>query len=198
MNKKDVAAFYKDLASRGFSDLFVPPHAARVTGAARMALAGHSEGVIQIFGRWGSSVVLRYVREALLGSRGGRVATPQAACSLSLAELRSIAAKKLPAGMGRQRSHALSAAWAEQAVEQVVKSVPAQPIEWEDFKRQFDARLDELAHDVDASGGVPCHWQSNASAANDIESLMRRVAIARGDGRHKVVCRCRPLELCRN
>ena len=154
MNKKDVAAFYKDLASlAGFSVLFVPPHAARVTGAARMALAGHSEGVIQIFGRWGSSVVLRYVREALLGSCGGRVATPQAACSLSLAELRSIAAKKLPAGMGRQRSHALSAAWAEQAVEQVVNSVPAQPIEWEDFKRQFDARLDELAHDVDALRG---------------------------------------------
>ena len=36
-----------------------------------MALAGIHIWVIQLFGRWGSSTVLRYTRDALLGRRGG-------------------------------------------------------------------------------------------------------------------------------
>ena len=40
----------------------------------RMALAGHSEWVIQLFGRWTSATVLKYVRDALLGENGGNIA----------------------------------------------------------------------------------------------------------------------------
>ena len=39
-----------------------------------MAFAGHPAWVIQTFGRWESAVVLRYVRDALLGEDGGDLA----------------------------------------------------------------------------------------------------------------------------
>jgi hypothetical protein len=41
-------------------------HSCRVTGAQRMAAAGISEWRIQVFGRWGSDAVLRYIREAAI------------------------------------------------------------------------------------------------------------------------------------
>ena len=40
----------------------------------RMAYAQLSEWTIQMFGRWGSATVLRYIREALLGRDGGNIA----------------------------------------------------------------------------------------------------------------------------
>ena len=39
-----------------------------------MARAGHLPAVIQLFGRWGSSAVFGYVRDALLGEKGGTIA----------------------------------------------------------------------------------------------------------------------------
>lgn len=50
--------------------LWVPPHTRRVTGAVRQALAGIPEIKIQVFARWGSNVVLRYIRDAGLGVEG--------------------------------------------------------------------------------------------------------------------------------
>lgn len=71
MGKGDMACFYTCLAqAAGLPELWLPPHAARVTGAVSMALAGLSEWTIQVFCRWGSPTVLRYVRDALLGHRG--------------------------------------------------------------------------------------------------------------------------------
>ena len=45
---------------------WVTGHAARVSGARRMARAGIKLWQIQLFARWGSSAILRYVREAPL------------------------------------------------------------------------------------------------------------------------------------
>ena len=74
VSKADMASYYKGLASAaGLQDLWLPPHCARVTGAVRMALAGVSEWTIQVFCRWGSDTVLKYVREALLGTRGKKL-----------------------------------------------------------------------------------------------------------------------------
>ena len=58
----------------------------------RMAYAGLSEWTIQMFGRWGSATVLRYVREALLGRQGGTIAQATEGLlpkNASLAEVRS-------------------------------------------------------------------------------------------------------------
>ena len=46
----------------------------RVTGAQRLALAGVSEARIITFGRWASNAFKLYVREAVLGEKGGDVA----------------------------------------------------------------------------------------------------------------------------
>ena len=96
LTKADVSSFYKDLCLLvGKGDAWAPPHAARVTGATRMALAGFSEAKIQTFGRWGSAAVLRYVRDALLGSRGELMRPPGMSCPLE--ELEAAVAKKVPA-----------------------------------------------------------------------------------------------------
>ena len=49
-------------------------HSPRVTGAQLMARAGISEWRIQVFGRWGSSAVLGYLREALISGAAGALA----------------------------------------------------------------------------------------------------------------------------
>ena len=76
MSKAHMVIFYQDLAraAAGRSDARITGHSPRVTGAMRMALAGHSEWIIQVFGRWGSATVLQYVRLAILGSNGGNIA----------------------------------------------------------------------------------------------------------------------------
>ena len=67
LQKAEVVKFYTDLAVwAGQSRRHFTGHSARVTEAMRMALAGHSEWMTQVFGRWGSSAVLRYMRETIL------------------------------------------------------------------------------------------------------------------------------------
>ena len=74
MTKKEMAAFLVDVTkAAGFVDLYITGHSTRVTGAMRMAYAGHSLHTIKVFGRWGSSAVERYVREAVLGKKGGNL-----------------------------------------------------------------------------------------------------------------------------
>ena len=71
MSKLEVVEFFKDLADLvGMSGLRMTGHSARVTGAMRMAFAGHVIWTIQVFGRWGSAAVLGYVRDAILGLKG--------------------------------------------------------------------------------------------------------------------------------
>ena len=72
--KKEMAAFLTMAARALDYEGRVTGHSPRVTGAQRMALAGHHVWVIQLFGRWGSAAMLRYVREALLGVKGGNLA----------------------------------------------------------------------------------------------------------------------------
>jgi len=55
-------------------EIFITGHSPRVTGAQCMALAGVSEWRIQIFGRWGSSAVLRYIRDTLVAVEGADIA----------------------------------------------------------------------------------------------------------------------------
>ena len=77
MSKAEVVKFYRDLLQAlggPHLKLNITGHSPRATGAMRMATSGHSEWVIQMFGRWGSPVVLRYVRDALLGREGGTIA----------------------------------------------------------------------------------------------------------------------------
>ena len=74
LTKKNVVGFYNALAELVRCTGRMTGHSARVTGAMRMAYAHLSEWTIQMFGRWGSTTVLRYVREALLGRAGGHIA----------------------------------------------------------------------------------------------------------------------------
>ena len=70
MAKGDMAVFKREFAGvAGLPHLWLPPHTARVTGAVRLALAGVSVWAIQVFCRWGSQTVLRYVKDAVLGHR---------------------------------------------------------------------------------------------------------------------------------
>ena len=75
LSKTQTVAFYKE-ATRAVGETadLITGHSARSTCAIRMALAGHSLLVIQLFCRWGSSVVMRYVQEAPLGRHGGDIA----------------------------------------------------------------------------------------------------------------------------
>ena len=45
-------------------------HSLRTTGAQRLAVAGVSEEMIRLFGRWSSSAMLNYVRDSLLADSG--------------------------------------------------------------------------------------------------------------------------------
>ena len=75
VTKQEVVHFYCDLVDlAGLADLRITGHSARVTGAMRMAFAGHQIWTIQVFGRWGSPAILGYVREAILGKSGGQIA----------------------------------------------------------------------------------------------------------------------------
>ena len=74
LTKRNVESFYENLAEMVGYQGRITGHSARVTGAMRMAYAGHSEWAIQLFGRWGANTVLRYIREALLGKAGGHIA----------------------------------------------------------------------------------------------------------------------------
>ena len=51
----------------------VTQHSPRHTGAVRMIFAGHSDVIVQLFGRWGTTTVLKYIREAPLGAKGGTI-----------------------------------------------------------------------------------------------------------------------------
>ena len=62
-----VKAFKRVAELSGMKDVSrITGHSARVTGAQRMALAGISEWRIQVFGRWGSAAVLKYVRDTIV------------------------------------------------------------------------------------------------------------------------------------
>ena len=69
-----MAIFYEEVVVvAGLPKFWLPPHTARVEGALRLALSGASVRAIQVFCRWGSQTVLRYVREAVLGLRAGHL-----------------------------------------------------------------------------------------------------------------------------
>ena len=99
MTKEQMVTFYREIAkASGIWNLRITGHSCRITGAQRMALAGHPVWTIQVFGRWGSAAVLGYVREALLGHQGGELAqrTEAAASSrTSVKNLRAIAGEML-------------------------------------------------------------------------------------------------------
>jgi hypothetical protein len=70
-----VAAFRAAAKAAGMpADVFITGHSPRVTGAQRMALAGVSAWRIQVFGRWGSAAVLKYVRDTLVSIEGSDIA----------------------------------------------------------------------------------------------------------------------------
>ena len=107
VTKHEFTLYLRDLARLAGSGPGGPApgritgHSMRVAGAMRMAAAGHTAWVIQVFGRWGSAVVLRYVREALLGARGGTIAaTTEQAGRLTLEDLVAGAARRVPGGVG--------------------------------------------------------------------------------------------------
>jgi len=74
--KRNVVAAYNFVAALAGhpAGLRITGHSPRVTGAQRLAISGVSEWRIQVFGRWGSSAVLRYIREAVLSGAGETLA----------------------------------------------------------------------------------------------------------------------------
>ena len=70
-----VAAFKAAAAAAGMpEETNITGHSCRVTGAQRMALADLSEWRIQVFGRWGSSAVLKYIRETFIDAEATNIA----------------------------------------------------------------------------------------------------------------------------
>ena len=100
--KTQVVDMYKSLVDEvGLNNLRITGHSPRVTGAQRMALAGVSEWRIQTFGRWGSSAVLKYIRETLIQGKGDFLAAEVEAAALvplsgSLQDVVKLAAPELP------------------------------------------------------------------------------------------------------
>ena len=104
-------------------------HSGRCTGAQAMAAAGVSEWRIQVFGRWGSSAVLRYIREAQLAlsanlarevSEGAEcvlAASAAAAASCSLGRVRRQLRAQLPAPGAQDLTQAAVRAMIQEAVE---------------------------------------------------------------------------------
>jgi len=71
-----MAAAFSAVATASGMDMSVriTGHSPRVTGAQMMARAGISEWRIQVFGRWGSSAVLGYLRDAIITGAAGAIA----------------------------------------------------------------------------------------------------------------------------
>ena len=111
-----------------------------------LALEGHSEVKIQIFGRWGSNAVLRYVREALLGKRAAFMRPTENA--LSLGELRAcvVARAESHGGVGAKRK---AMAGAEAAMERLLESKlwAAMDTQKEELLAFIEERLEEVLHD---------------------------------------------------
>jgi len=76
VTKKDmVAAFVAVAIACGMdSSVRITGHSPRVAGAQMMARSGISEWRIQVFGRWGSSAVLGYLRDSLIAGAAGAIA----------------------------------------------------------------------------------------------------------------------------
>ena len=135
MAKDDVIAFYRDLTGMVGGDIAkIQGHSARVTGAMRMALAGHSEWVIQLFGRWASATVLRYVREALLGEKGGNLAqltetvrNPSGKLGMSMQvikrNIKKVVKKKAPRNMSEKVKPALNRISVDQVANAIMPNV---------------------------------------------------------------------------
>ena len=74
LSKEQVISFYRGMVSAaGSSSEGITGRSPRVTGARRMARAGLSVALIQVFGRWGSNTVLHYLRDSVLGDRGSNM-----------------------------------------------------------------------------------------------------------------------------
>jgi hypothetical protein len=71
-SKTGMVKAYQSLGvAQGHVGAKITGHATRVDGAIRMAMAGIDLWRIQIFGRWGSAAVLKYVRDAPVGAHAG-------------------------------------------------------------------------------------------------------------------------------
>ena len=68
MAKKAMVRYMQHVAARLGVNSGVSGHACRVSGARRMARAGVDIWHIQLFARWESKVILRYVKEAPLAA----------------------------------------------------------------------------------------------------------------------------------
>ena len=73
MSKRAMTAAFMHVAraSGSAGSTRITGHSARVTGAQLMSRAGISEWRIQVFGRWGSSAVLGYLRDSLISDAAG-------------------------------------------------------------------------------------------------------------------------------
>ena len=75
MKKEQITQVFKDAtAAVAVTGVRITGHSGRVTGAQRLAAAGVDELRIQVFGRWASCSVRRYVREATLDGVGATLA----------------------------------------------------------------------------------------------------------------------------
>ena len=126
-SKAGMVSLFKHIARcAGAPVAQVTGHSARVAGAQRMALAGVHIWVVQLFGRRGSSAVLRYAREALLGSRGGGLARATAAGGdHTLDEIKSRVARFMAppaqAASGSGKQQPISAGAVTAVVERIAK-----------------------------------------------------------------------------
>ena len=74
MQKAGIVAFYREVvAASGAPVSGISGHSCRVTGARNLSRAGNETAVIQAFARWGPHTILRYLRDSVLGRRGGNI-----------------------------------------------------------------------------------------------------------------------------
>eukprot|EP00959_Pyramimonas_sp_CCMP1952_P013145 277785-Pyramimonas_sp.AAC.1 len=83
----------------GAAGLEVVPtgHSPRVSGAVRMAMSGVEIWEIQLFGRWGSSAILSYIRESPLAASAAWARQTAEGLELKQAAQEIQAKRKVPA-----------------------------------------------------------------------------------------------------
>ncbi len=73
-DKRMTVALLRKVARKTGAQGNIQGHSMRVSGAQHLAKAGIDLWRVQVFGRWGSAAVLKYVRDSLLGVQGGGLA----------------------------------------------------------------------------------------------------------------------------
>ncbi|CAK0856481.1 unnamed protein product, partial [Prorocentrum cordatum] len=140
----------------GAAGLEVVPtgHSPRVSGAVRMAMSGVEIWEIQLFGRWGSSAILSYIRESPLAASAAWARQTAEGLELKQAAQEIQAKRKVPAMSEEQERAGAGAARA--ALEERAASTSTAVATPQEEHSRLSSRVDEILkeHTAKLAGGI--------------------------------------------